>query len=112
MTRLKLTKAGFTNFTGRLLGADFVDGIADDISQSTCDTIAAAIGGDLIDGAGDVIGPAGSHYRRTILPKGYLVDEEGQDPEDQEPGDEEPDDEEPGDEEPGDEEPGDENVEE
>lgn len=64
MSNLKLTKPGFETYTGRLLGADFVNGVSNAISVSTIDTIAAAIGGVLVDDDGAELGPAGSFYRR------------------------------------------------
>lgn len=64
MPNLKLTKPGFANFTGQLLGADFVNGVSQGISQTTTDTIAAAVGGVLVDDLGAELGPAGSFYRR------------------------------------------------
>lgn len=71
MPNLKLTKRGFETFTGRLLGADFVNGVSTAISESTTDTIAAAIGGTLVDNEGNETGPAGSFYRRpAIMEKG------------------------------------------
>lgn len=69
MPRIKLTKPGFANLTGPLLGAQFTNGVSNDVPLATIDAIAAAIGGDLVDGEGEVIGPAGRAYRHsTILP--------------------------------------------
>lgn len=81
MANLRLTNPAFANFTGRILEADFTDGLSTSISQSTCDQIAATLGGDLVDDEGELIGPAGAHYRKTEGPA-ELVDppaEEGGD---------------------------------
>jgi hypothetical protein len=64
MTNLKLTKSSLVGFTGRLLDAEFVDGVSQGISQANADTIAAAVGGVLVDDEGKEIGPAGIFYRR------------------------------------------------
>ncbi|MBD9511626.1 SGNH/GDSL hydrolase family protein [Ensifer sp. ENS10] len=70
MPRIKLTKPSFANLTGQLpgknfRGVNFTDGISGDIPLEVVDKIAAQIGGDLVDGQGAVLGPAGSHYRKT-----------------------------------------------
>lgn len=72
MPRIKLTKPSFVNLTGQLpgknfRGVNFTDGISDEVPLAVVDKIAAQIGGDLVDEAGEVIGPAGSQYRKTSI---------------------------------------------
>jgi len=65
MPRLKLTRPGFENYTGYLLGVQFVNGVSVGISQHDIDIIAASQGGVLIDDEDNEIGGASPVLRWT-----------------------------------------------
>lgn len=69
MPRIKLTKPGFENFTGHLLGVQFIGGVSAALSQQERDIIAASQGGVLIDDNDEVIGGASSQLRWNHISK-------------------------------------------
>lgn len=81
--RLKLTQPGFTTLTGRYHTVDFVNGIAEDLTQTQADTIGANILAELIDADGNTIRQAGEASRMAGTPD--LAPPEPEEPEPEEP---------------------------
>lgn len=74
MPRLRLTKPGYENFTGPLLGVKFTAGVSGDIPLATIDTIAASIAGNIVGADGTTVISAAGKLQRELAQTGRVRD--------------------------------------